>query len=70
VYQLVFMKQWLIILFIFIPLSTYAQRKSIPGKTANKPERIKALALLTGADTMRQSIHWPNITPKEFLDNL
>ncbi len=64
------MKQWLIIIFIFIPLATYAQSKSTPGKIANKPEQIKALALLAGVDTMRQSIHWPNITPKGFLDNL
>lgn len=64
------MKQWFIVLFFFISLASHAQRKRVPGKIANEPERIKALTLLAGADTMRQSTHWPNITPKEFLDNL
>jgi hypothetical protein len=64
------MKLCFFVLFFFISLASLAQRKRIPAKIANEPERIKALTLLTGADTMQQSIHWPNITPQKFLDNL
>jgi hypothetical protein len=64
------MKQWFSILFFLISLACSAQRRRVPAQIANDPERIKALLLIVASDTMQQSVHWPNITPKEFLDNL
>jgi len=64
------MKQWLFVLFFFIALASSAQRKRTPAQTGNDPERIRALLVILAADTMKQSVHWPNITPKAFLDNL
>jgi hypothetical protein len=64
------MKQWLFVLFLLSALTSSAQRRRVPDKLANEPERIKAMKLLADADTLQQSIHWPNIKPKEFLVNL
>jgi hypothetical protein len=64
------MKQWSFVLFFFISLASHAQRKRVPALIANDPQRIKALLLIIASDTMQQSAHWPNITPKDFLDNL
>ena len=64
------MKQWLFVIFLLLTLASNAQKRRVPDKLANEPERIKAMQLLAEADTLQQSIHWPNITPKEFLDNL
>lgn len=63
------MKKWLFVIFLLLTLGSNAQRR-LPDKLANEPERIKAMELLTNADTLQQSLHWPNITPKEFLVNL
>ena len=64
------MKQWLFVLFLLISLASSAQKKRVPAQTGNDPERIRALLVIIAADTMQQSVHWPNIKPKDFLDNL
>jgi len=64
------MKLWLFVICFLLTLASYSQKRRVPDKLANEPERIKAMQLLAGADTLQQSKHWPNITPKEFLDNL
>ena len=64
------MKLCLFVLFFFTTLASNAQRRRVPDKLANEQERIKALDLLANADTLQQSMHWPNITPGKFLNNL
>ena len=64
------MKNIFFVLILLAALSADAQKKQTPGKNANEPERLKALEFLRSADTIRQSIHWPFITPQLFLSNL
>ena len=64
------MKHILALVFILAGTALYAQKKRVPERNINEPEREEALTLLAAYDTMKQSVHWPNIHPKEFLDNL
>jgi hypothetical protein len=64
------MKTSLLIFLVLLVHSAVAQRKRTPGKRANEPERLQALAFLRSADTMQQSIHWPHVTPGAFLQNV
>lgn len=64
------MKASLVILMIAATLTLHAQEQRSPGKTANEPERLQAWEYVNSADTMKQSIHWPHITPQAFLNNL
>lgn len=64
------MKIGLLVLVILLTVSVSAQKRRLPGKLANEPERLKALEFLRSADSIQQSIHWPFITPQAFLNNV
>ena len=43
---------------------------SQPGTPQLEQERARALQLLSHTDTIRQSIHWPHVTPKSYFENV
>lgn len=61
-----------IFLFICLLISFFAeaQKKRVPGRMINDPERLKALSILDSLGTITPSTFWPNIKPADFLQNL
>jgi hypothetical protein len=57
------------LLFVAFQGMAYGQVRR-PQKKINEPDRVKALFYLRSLDTLQHSMHWPNISPKEFLRNV
>ena len=64
------MKYFFFLLILLAAYSANAQKRRAPGKNPNEAERSMALALISSADSIQQSIHWPNITPQLFMRNV